>query len=141
MGSEVLQSHQPELGRSSAEKTSAAVLLLQAPVWTMRRLSHLSTVVRAEPRGLQGAAAVPLLMLMITSDSPPTQPRRGRPRDAIADKPLLLTATTCLPGRTDGISHGSVGKRPGLLGHEEPPRTPPGHVLGGGGGTASEMQL
>lgn len=92
------------------------------------------------PRGLQGAAAVPLLVL-ITSDSPLMQPHWGRRRDAIADRPPLLTATTCLPRRTDKISHGSVGKHPGLLRHKEPPHTPRDAYQGVAEGLQVEMQL
>lgn len=42
-----------EVGRSSAEGTFATVLSLQALVWATHRLSRLSAVVRAGPRGLQ----------------------------------------------------------------------------------------
>lgn len=94
--------HQPELGRSSAEGSAAdTVLLLQAS--SEPRVKSLAwTWVQAGfkwgQRG-QGGCKEPLLLLLVSS--PPTQPCRGRLRDASTDRPLLLNTTTCLSRRTD----------------------------------------
>ena len=126
--------NQPELGRSSAEGTSAAVFSLWAPVRTRHKLSRLSAGARAGPRGLGAAAVVPSLT-PITSESPPT-----RSRGADREMPWLIDLC-CLPQQPvcpEGETRSPTAQRESV---PERSAYAPGTRSRGGRGAASAMRL